>query len=114
MLMRIRDPEIFLILDPGSRMGKNSDPESEINIPDPQQWLQVTLFNHNKILLIQLCYCLLVFCIVYWNSTGIGANLELHLVEVYFSFWRKFVIALQNRLVSPDFDVDFFMVSLKE
>ena len=41
-LMRIviGDPESFLTLDPGSAItdGKNSDPESGINIPDPQHW----------------------------------------------------------------------------
>jgi hypothetical protein len=26
------------ILDPGSGMGKNQDPGSGINIPDPQHW----------------------------------------------------------------------------
>ncbi len=36
MRIRIRDPGIFLNLDPGSGLEKNSDPESEINIPDPQ------------------------------------------------------------------------------
>jgi hypothetical protein len=28
----------LLFLDPGSGMGKNQDPGSEINIPDPQHW----------------------------------------------------------------------------
>jgi hypothetical protein len=28
------------IPDPGSGMGKNQDPGSGINIPDPQQWLE--------------------------------------------------------------------------
>jgi hypothetical protein len=28
----------FGIRDPGSGMGKNPDPESGINIPDPQHW----------------------------------------------------------------------------
>jgi hypothetical protein len=29
---------LLLFLDPGSGMGKNQDPESGINIPDPQHW----------------------------------------------------------------------------
>ncbi len=34
---------LLLFLDPGSGIGKNQDPESGINIPDPQHWLrQVT------------------------------------------------------------------------
>jgi hypothetical protein len=28
----------LLVLDPGSGMGKNQDPGSGINIPDPQHW----------------------------------------------------------------------------
>ncbi len=34
--IRIRDPVPFWPLDPGSGMGKNQDPGSGINIPDPQ------------------------------------------------------------------------------
>jgi hypothetical protein len=30
----------FWIRDPGSGMGKNQDPGSGINIPDPQHWLK--------------------------------------------------------------------------
>jgi hypothetical protein len=30
-----------LIRDPGSGMGKNQDPGSGINIPDPQHWHQL-------------------------------------------------------------------------
>ncbi len=37
----IRDPGSE-IRDPGSGMGKNQDPGSGINIPDPQHWLSVT------------------------------------------------------------------------
>ncbi len=42
MWIRIRDPEIFLTLDPGSgiRDGKNSDLVFGINIPDPQHWIE--------------------------------------------------------------------------
>ncbi len=29
---------LLLFLDPGSGMGKNQDPGSGINIPDPQHW----------------------------------------------------------------------------
>ncbi len=32
---------LLLFLDPGSGMGKNQDPGSGINIPDPQHWLYV-------------------------------------------------------------------------
>ncbi len=39
----IRDPRSG-IPDPGSRMGKNQDPGSGINIPDPQHWVSVCLF----------------------------------------------------------------------
>jgi hypothetical protein len=35
----IRDPGSE-IRDPGSGMGKNQDPGSGINIPDPQHWVQ--------------------------------------------------------------------------
>ena len=31
------------IRDPGSGMGKNQDPGSGINIPDPQHWYLLTL-----------------------------------------------------------------------
>ncbi len=30
---------LLLFLDPGSGMGKNQDPGSGINIPDPQHWI---------------------------------------------------------------------------
>jgi hypothetical protein len=34
-------PSLFyLFLDPGSGMGKNQDPGSGINIPDPPHWLK--------------------------------------------------------------------------
>ena len=33
--------KFYLSLDPGSGMGKNQDPGSGINIPDPQHWLMV-------------------------------------------------------------------------
>jgi hypothetical protein len=32
---------LLLFLDPGSGMGKNQDPGSGINIPDPPHWIQV-------------------------------------------------------------------------
>jgi hypothetical protein len=32
------------IRDPGSGMGKNQDPGSGINIPDPQHWLKILKF----------------------------------------------------------------------
>jgi hypothetical protein len=38
----------FLILNPGSRMGKNSDPGSGINIPDPQLCLPYYAGIFNK------------------------------------------------------------------
>jgi hypothetical protein len=31
------------IPDPGSGMGKNQDPVSGINIPDPQHWFQIRI-----------------------------------------------------------------------
>jgi hypothetical protein len=34
---------LFLFLDPGSGMGKNQDPGSGINIPDPQHLLTLTI-----------------------------------------------------------------------
>ncbi len=34
MRMRVRDPGIFLTLDPGSGMEQFSNPQSGINIPD--------------------------------------------------------------------------------
>ncbi len=46
---------LLLFLDPGSGMGKNQDPGSGINIPDPQHWTLTTrnvpqcLFNSLKI-----------------------------------------------------------------
>jgi hypothetical protein len=33
----------FGIRDPGSGMGKNPDPGSGINIPDPQHWLLIRI-----------------------------------------------------------------------
>ncbi len=37
---------LLLFLDPGSGMGKNQDPGSGINIPDPQHcWRQVLLIG---------------------------------------------------------------------
>ncbi len=33
---------LLLFLDPGSGMGKNTDPGSGINIPNPQHWLRDT------------------------------------------------------------------------
>jgi hypothetical protein len=38
----IRDPRSE-IRDPGSGMGKNQDPGSGINIPDPQHWSPVSI-----------------------------------------------------------------------
>ena len=35
---------LLLFLDPGSGMGKNQDPGSGINIPDPQHWLGSWIF----------------------------------------------------------------------
>ncbi len=37
------------IRDPGSGMGKNQDPESGINIPDPQHWFFSDLRSPNHI-----------------------------------------------------------------
>jgi hypothetical protein len=34
---------LFLFLDPRSGMGKNKDPGSGMNIPDPQHWLQIPI-----------------------------------------------------------------------
>jgi hypothetical protein len=32
---------LLLFMDPGSEMGKNQDPGSWINIPDPQHWCYI-------------------------------------------------------------------------
>jgi hypothetical protein len=40
----IRDPG-SAIRDPGSGMGKNQDPGSGINIPDPQHWHKKGMFQ---------------------------------------------------------------------
>jgi hypothetical protein len=40
---------LLLFLDPGSGMGKNQDPGSGINIPDPQHWKNLA-FLHSKLL----------------------------------------------------------------
>jgi len=40
----IQDPRCG-IRDPGSGMGKNPDPESGINIPDPQHWFFDDFFS---------------------------------------------------------------------
>jgi hypothetical protein len=34
------------IRDPGSGMGKNQDPGSGINIPDPQHWVRMRIPDH--------------------------------------------------------------------
>jgi hypothetical protein len=52
MFFGIRDPGSE-IRDPGSGMGKNPDPGSRINIPDPQHWAQSVLkviMDHMKTL----------------------------------------------------------------
>jgi hypothetical protein len=36
------------IRDPGSGMGKNQDPGSGINIPDPQPWIKWKYFSNRK------------------------------------------------------------------
>jgi hypothetical protein len=38
----------LLFLDPGSGMGKNQDPGSEINIPDQQHWILMQYFDQLK------------------------------------------------------------------
>jgi hypothetical protein len=40
------NPLLLLILDLGSAMGKNQDPGTGINIPDPQHWLRGEIFGH--------------------------------------------------------------------
>jgi hypothetical protein len=37
------------IRDPGSGMGKNQDPGSGINIPDPQHWFCINLRNYEPV-----------------------------------------------------------------
>jgi hypothetical protein len=37
---------LLLFLDPGSGMGKNQDPGSGINIPDPQHWIREIRDKH--------------------------------------------------------------------
>jgi hypothetical protein len=47
-------------LDPGSGMGKNQDPGSGINIPDPQHWFFpsiVVLKSKNVTLPVQMSHC---------------------------------------------------------
>jgi hypothetical protein len=38
MITNFFTPLLFLFLDSGSGMGKNQDPGSGINIPDPKHW----------------------------------------------------------------------------
>ncbi len=44
------------ILDPGSGMGKNQNPEAGINILDPQHWNQVWN-QYDKYLPVTILYC---------------------------------------------------------
>jgi hypothetical protein len=37
---------LLLFWDPGSGMGKNQDPGSGINIPDPPHWMIFNLFEN--------------------------------------------------------------------
>ncbi len=51
----IRDPGSE-IRDPGSGMGKNQDPGSGINIPDPQHWSEISFFwSHAVLKIINNC-----------------------------------------------------------
>ncbi len=46
---------LLLFLDPGSGMGKNQDPGSGMNIPDPQHWLQGSFIDAA---VVDPCFCL--------------------------------------------------------
>ena len=54
LLLLFLDPR-FGIQDPGSGMGKNQDPGSGINIPDPQHWfISLSTIQRKKIMLQKL------------------------------------------------------------